>query len=96
MVGLFVFFYANPHFTAYAWFDMGLVLVEVLSDLNKRPFILVGMLSWILLLLLALTSSFSRAIRWLCARRWHLAAPWHLRSMCVDRSALLLDASRQE
>jgi sulfoxide reductase heme-binding subunit YedZ len=35
----------------------------------KRPFILVGMLAWGLLLLLAATS-FNRAIRWLGARRW--------------------------
>jgi sulfoxide reductase heme-binding subunit YedZ len=69
MVGLFVFFYASLHLTAYAWFDMGFVWGEVLSDVSKRPFILVGMLSWGLLLLLALTS-FNRAMRWMGPRRW--------------------------
>lgn len=69
MVGLFVFLYASLHLTAYAWFDMGFVWSEVLGDVNKRPFILVGMLSWCLLLLLALTS-FNQAIRWMGARRW--------------------------
>ncbi len=69
MVGLFVFFYASLHLTAYAWFDMGFVWGEVLSDVNKRPFILVGMLSWGLLLLLALTS-YNQAIRWMGGRRW--------------------------
>lgn len=71
MVGLFVFFYASLHLTAYAWFDMGFVWGEVLMDVIKRPFILVGMLSWCLLLLLALTS-FNRAIRLMGARRWQL------------------------
>ena len=69
MLGLFVFFYASLHLSAYAWFDMGFVWGEVVVDVIKRPFILVGMFSWCLLLLLALTS-FNRAIRWMGARRW--------------------------
>ena len=69
MLGLFVFFYASLHLLAYAWFDQGLVIAAVADDVIKRPFILVGMLAWGLLLLLAATS-FNRAIRWLGARRW--------------------------
>jgi sulfoxide reductase heme-binding subunit YedZ len=71
MLGLFVFFYASLHLTAYAWFDMGFYWSEVVADVAQRPFILVGMLSWSLLLLMALTS-FNRAIRWLGAARWRL------------------------
>jgi sulfoxide reductase heme-binding subunit YedZ len=71
MVGLFVFFYATMHLLAYAWFDQGFVWDELVADVIKRPFILVGMLSWSLLLLLASTS-FNRAIRWMGARRWQL------------------------
>ena len=71
MLGLFVFFYASLHLTAYAWFDMGFNWSEVVADVAQRPFILVGMLSWSLLLLMALTS-FNRAIRWLGAARWRL------------------------
>jgi sulfoxide reductase heme-binding subunit YedZ len=71
MVGLFVFFYACMHLMSYAWFDQGLAWGALVDDVIKRPFILVGMLSWSLLLLLALTS-FNRAIRWLGARRWQL------------------------
>lgn len=69
MLGLFVFFYASLHWLAYAWFDMGLVWQDIVADVPKRPFILVGTLAWLLLLLLALTS-FNRAIRWLGAARW--------------------------
>lgn len=71
MLGLFVFFYASLHLLAYAWFDQELVFAAVVDDVIKRPFILVGMLAWGLLLLLAATS-FNRAIRWLGARRWQL------------------------
>jgi sulfoxide reductase heme-binding subunit YedZ len=71
MLGLFVFFYACLHLLAYAWFDQELVLAAVVDDVIKRPFILVGMLAWSLLLLLAATS-FNRAVRWLGARRWQM------------------------
>lgn len=69
MAGLFVFFYASLHWLAYVWFDMGFVWPDVLADVPKRPFILVGTLAWLLLLVMAATS-FHRAIRWLGAVRW--------------------------
>lgn len=69
MVGLFVFFYACMHLLTYAWFDMEFDVAGIATDVAKRPFILVGFLSWLLLLPLAATS-FNRAIRTLGARRW--------------------------
>lgn len=69
MLGLFVFFYAVLHLMSYAWFDMGLDLADILRDIAKRPFILVGTLALLLLALLAATS-FNRAIKALGARRW--------------------------
>jgi sulfoxide reductase heme-binding subunit YedZ len=71
MLGLFVFFYASLHWLAYAWFDMGFNWSEVLVDIPKRPFILVGTLAWLLLLALAATS-FNSAIRLLGAARWRV------------------------
>jgi len=71
MLGLFTFFYASLHLLAYAWLDMGLEPGEIVRDIAKRPFILVGFLAWTLLLPLAL-SSFNRAIKALGARRWQL------------------------
>ncbi|HEY9096508.1 MAG TPA: protein-methionine-sulfoxide reductase heme-binding subunit MsrQ [Hydrogenophaga sp.] len=71
MIGLFVFFYASMHLLAYAWFDQGFDWTEVAIDTGKRPFILVGMLGWVLLSLLALTS-FNQVIRWLGGRRWQM------------------------
>ena len=69
MVGLFVFFYAMLHLLGYAVFDMELDVGEMLLDVVKRPFILVGTLALLLLALLAATS-FNRAMRWLGGARW--------------------------
>jgi sulfoxide reductase heme-binding subunit YedZ len=74
MLGLYVFFYALLHFLCYAVFDMGVGLdegawAEIVRDIPKRPFILVGFVALLLLLPLALTS-FNRAIRALGATRW--------------------------
>jgi sulfoxide reductase heme-binding subunit YedZ len=69
MVGLFVYFYVVLHALCYAWFDMGFELADILRDIAKRPFILVGTAALLLLTPLALTS-FNRAIRALGARRW--------------------------
>jgi len=69
MLGLFAFFYALLHLLCYAWLDMGFDVPEIARDIAKRPFILVGMLAFALLLLLAATS-FNRAIRWLGGKRW--------------------------
>lgn len=69
MLGLFVYFYALLHFLSYAWFDMGFDAADIVHDIPKRPFILVGFLTLVLLTPLAATS-FNRAIRALGARRW--------------------------
>ena len=69
MLGLFTYFYVCLHFLAYGWLDKGLDVGDILTDIAKRPFILVGTLSLLLLTPLALTS-FNRAIRFLGARRW--------------------------
>lgn len=69
MLGLLVFFYALLHFIAYAWLDQGGQWDAILLDIPKRPFVWVGLLAWMLLLPLALTS-FNAAIRWVGAARW--------------------------
>lgn len=69
MCGLFVYFYAVLHLLSYSVFDMGLDVQDMLHDVAKRPFILVGILGWLLLSLLAGTS-FKRAIQFLGAKAW--------------------------
>jgi len=69
MLGLFTASYAAMHFTSYAVFDMGLDVGDIVRDVAKRPFILVGFAAFLLLLPLAATST-NRAIRALGAQRW--------------------------
>ena len=69
MTGLFVYFYAVLHLLAYSGFDMGFDVADIAKDIAKRPFILVGFTSFVLLTPLAATS-FNRAIRTLGAKRW--------------------------
>lgn len=69
MLGVYSFFYALLHLLCYSGFDMGFDWGEIARDLAKRPFILVGMSAFALLLLLAATS-FNRAMRWLGGHRW--------------------------
>lgn len=56
LLGLYCFFYACLHFLAFAWLDQGWDLGLLLQELLKRPYIWLGMLTFIILLLLALTS----------------------------------------
>jgi len=56
MLGLFVFFYASIHLMTYLWFDQFFDWEEIWIDIVKRPFITVGMLSWFILMPLAITS----------------------------------------
>ena len=68
-LGVATFAYGTLHWLAYAWLDQGLVLDELLRDVAKRPFILVGTAAWVAMLPLAATS-FNAAIRWLGGRAW--------------------------
>ena len=69
MLGLFAFFYGCVHFLCYSWLDMGFVLGDIVRDIPKRPFVLVGSTALLLMLPLAATS-FNRAIKALGATRW--------------------------
>jgi methionine sulfoxide reductase heme-binding subunit len=71
MLGLFVYFYVVMHLLSYSWFDMEFVVADIVKDIIKRPFILVGFLAFVLLTPLAATS-FNRAIKTLGAKRWQL------------------------
>ncbi len=57
MLGLFVFFYACLHLLTYLWFDQFFDWNEIWIDIKKRPFITLGMLAWLLLLPLVITST---------------------------------------
>ena len=69
MLGLFAFFYVMLHFTAFFWFDHFFDVKEMLKDVAKRPFILVGFTAFVLLIPLAVTST-NGMVKRLGAKRW--------------------------
>ncbi|MBP6613363.1 MAG: sulfoxide reductase heme-binding subunit YedZ [Aquabacterium sp.] len=70
-LGVTAFVYAVLHLLSYAWLDKGWVIDAIVADVFKRNFILVGMLTFALMLPLALTS-FNAAVRALGGRKWQL------------------------
>ncbi len=56
-IGLLGFFYLALHLTAWIWFDMGLLLSQALADLVKRPYLTYGIIAFLLLIPLAITSN---------------------------------------
>ncbi|MHB1023859.1 MAG: protein-methionine-sulfoxide reductase heme-binding subunit MsrQ [Acidobacteriaceae bacterium] len=71
MLGLFAFFYATLHLTAYIWLYSAFNVPAMIDDIVKRKFITIGLLGWLVLLPLALTSTLW-SIRKLGGKRWQL------------------------
>ena len=70
MVGLYAFFYGSLHFIAYIWFDRFFNLKSAAADILQRPFIAVGMVSFFILIPLAITST-NKMIKRLGGKRWN-------------------------
>jgi methionine sulfoxide reductase heme-binding subunit len=68
-LGLFAFFYACIHLLAYTWFDKAFQLGAIVEDTLKRPFIFLGMLAFLVLVPLAITST-NKMVKRLGGRRW--------------------------
>ena len=56
-IGLLAFYYAAMHLTVYMLLDQGLDLAAIWADIVKRPYITVGMLAFVILVPLAVTSN---------------------------------------
>src|SRR6476469_8237905 len=69
MLGLYAFFYILLHLTVYFVFDRQLILRMVLQDTWNRPFVMIGMVSFILMIPLALTST-NGMIKRMGAMKW--------------------------
>jgi sulfoxide reductase heme-binding subunit YedZ len=69
LIGLFAFFYACVHLLAYVALYAGFNVQTMIDDIAKRRFITMGMLAWLLLVPLALTST-NWSIRKLGGKRW--------------------------
>ncbi|NUR32522.1 MAG: sulfoxide reductase heme-binding subunit YedZ, partial [Gemmatimonadaceae bacterium] len=68
--GLFSFFYACVHLLTWTWADTNFDLPFMWKEIVKHKYILVGMLTFLLLLPLAITST-KRSIRRLGGQRWN-------------------------
>jgi DMSO/TMAO reductase YedYZ heme-binding membrane subunit len=69
MLGLFAFFYAVLHLTTYVWLDKFFDVPEMLKDVVKRRFITAGMLGFLAMAPLAVTST-AGWIRRMGGRNW--------------------------
>jgi sulfoxide reductase heme-binding subunit YedZ len=69
MVGLYCFFYASVHMLLYIWLDQFFNLGDIIDDIIERPFITVGVISFLALIPLAVTSNDKMKKR-LGSERW--------------------------
>jgi len=69
MLGLFAFFYASLHFVTYIWLDQFFDWKDIVKDIGKRPFIMLGFSAFVLLIPLAMTST-NAMVKRLGAKRW--------------------------
>ena len=71
MLGLYAFFYGSLHLLCYVWFDKSFDLPAIAQDVTRRWFIIVGMLAFLLMVPLAVTST-DRMIKRLGGKRWQM------------------------
>ena len=69
MLGLYAFFYGLLHLTTYIWFDRSFNVKSTVADIYARPFIAIGMVSFFLMIPLAITST-KGWIKRLGGKRW--------------------------
>ncbi len=70
-LGLFAFYYGTAHLLTYLAFDRDWHLGTVAADVYKRPFIAIGMPSYLMMVPLAVTST-NAMIKRLGGKRWAL------------------------
>lgn len=75
MFGLLAFFYALFHVTVYVVLDQGLDFAAIVADIVKRPYITVGMVAFLILVPLAVTSN-AMMIRRLGGAAWQRLHRW--------------------
>ena len=74
-IGLVAFFNVLLHVIVYVWLDQDLNLAAIWKDLLKRPYITIGMISFAILIPLAITSN-TAMIKRLGAAAWQKLHKW--------------------
>lgn len=81
MTGLFMYFYACLHFATYIWLDHWFFWDEIVADIVKHPYVLVGFSAFVLATPLAITSNRAMMLK--------LGANWKRLHMLVYPIAIL-------
>lgn len=68
-IGVMAFVYIGLHLTVWVSLDLAFRWAEIGADLVKRPYIIAGMIGFLAMVPLAVTSN-NAAVRWLGASRW--------------------------
>ena len=68
-IGLLAFYYAALHLITYMVLDQGLDMAAIVADIVKRPYITIGMATFVILVPLAVTSN-NAAIRRMGGQAW--------------------------
>ena len=68
MIGLFAFFYVLMHFLVWLLLEQSLLMPAIIEDVTKRPFITIGFIALLILLILASTST--SKIRRSMGKKW--------------------------
>tara|TARA_B100001142_G_C14346371_1_gene660163 strand:+ start:3058 stop:3675 length:618 start_codon:yes stop_codon:yes gene_type:complete len=68
MIGLFAFFYVLMHFLVWLLLEQSLLMPTIIEDVTKRPFITIGFIALLILLILASTST--SKIRRSMGKKW--------------------------
>ena len=69
MIGLFAFFYVCLHLVSYVGLNLQFSFNDLIQDILKRNFIAVGIVAFVLLIPLAVTSN-KLMIKWIGGRQW--------------------------
>ena len=68
LLGLWSFFYLTLHFSVFIMLWAGLNLAVIMDEVTQRPYIIVGLIAWLMMLPLAITST--RGFRRRLGKRW--------------------------
>lgn len=74
LLGVYSFAWAVIHLTAFAWLDLALQWQLIGSEIIKRPYLVLGAMIWIILLLLTITST--QAMQRKLGRKWQQLHNW--------------------
>ncbi|TVO37058.1 protein-methionine-sulfoxide reductase heme-binding subunit MsrQ [Vibrio algivorus] len=74
LLGIYSFAWAVIHLTAFAWLDLALQWQLIGSEIIKRPYLVLGAVIWIILLLLTITST--QALQRKMGRKWQQLHNW--------------------